>query len=463
MNIAPKQETQDSHSGSVVQGQNELSKEYEKMFGIRNAIYLDENRLPVFMQEYLSLCSRFTDADKGALITALLPIIAVNIGNRICLLFRGRVKKCRLWAVLAGKSTISRKSTAIGLALRTLQPFIKRLEEDKDNDNLNEMPILSSVTMARLTNLLSKNSNRVLVYNEFASLMHNGKQQYNQGMQSILMDVYDGQSQCFTTMERNDYVRNPALSLLAGSTEGNVYSFFQNQAERDSGFTQRFIYCMISSEDKEFKGEWDDEEEDYSELEKLDEIYEIFRSISSPQMLKFSHEAKNLWNEKYTEIMNGICPEDEDLTSYSERILSDSFFSIATIISLMKDHQELKAALEANAIESFFETYEVSEESAAEAMYLCEYYLQNAKPLVQILQAGGNFVNEKRIFDYLSRQPEHSATRSDIMRKLSLTAKAAGESMTNLLMLEYISSEIVAGSGNKPKTIYTLIDRRTAI
>jgi hypothetical protein len=433
------------------------ARDLEQLMGLRKSVPLDTSRLPIFLQDYLAICKRFTDAEEGALLTALLPVIAVNIANRVFVQMRSRRIKCHLWCVIAGKSTISRKSTAIELAEHTISPYLRELDKMTSEQRQQKNPILGTTTLARTINLLAANPNRLFIFNEFSVLMLGNKHTYNSGMQQVLTDVYDGKSRDFATMERNDRVINPAVSILAGSTEGNVYQFFKCPEERDSGFTQRFLYNIIVTDDKLFQTKWEDIEQDYTELEKLDTIYSVFRSIPKPQQLRLSAGAKILWAETHDAAMNSINANEDDLLSYSARIYNDSFPSFCIIFTLMKHYRELQLAVKNQSVNYFFNNLEVSETTAAEALYLCEYYLANARPLVRMLKVGGSWQNETRIIHYLQNTPESKATRSAIMRTLSLNAKTMNECINNLKEMEYVSELSISCDGTyKKATMYNL-------
>jgi hypothetical protein len=429
----------------------------EQLMGLRKSVALDTSKLPAFLQDYLAICRRFTDAEEGALLTALLPVIAVNIANRVFVQMRSRRIKCHLWAVIAGKSTISRKSTAIELAEHTIAPYLRELDKMSSELRQQKNPILGTTTLARTINLLAANPNRLFIFNEFSVLMLGNKHTYNSGMQQVLTDVYDGKSRDFATMERNDRVINPAVSILAGSTEGNVYQFFKCPEERDSGFTQRFLYNIIVTDDKQFRTNWVDIEQDYTDLEKLDAIYSVFRSIPKAQQLRLSEGAKIMWADTHDAIMNSIDANEDDLLSYSARIFNDSFPSFCIIFELMKNYRQLQLAIESQTVDNFFNNLEVSEKTAEEALYLCGYYLANARPLVRMLKAGGSWQNETRIIHYLQNSKDGKASRSTLMRALSLNAKTMNECLVNLKEMEYISELSVSCTGTyKKATMYKL-------
>jgi hypothetical protein len=175
--------------------------------------------------------------------------------------------------------------------------------------------------------------------------------------------------------------------------------------------------------------------------------------------LKLSEAALILWAKTHDRVLNQIKEEDNVLLTYATRIYNNFFFSLVNLITLMKQEPELKAAIETYNCDRFFESIQVSEESVEEALYLCQYYLDNARPLLTIIEEGGSWHNERRVIKLLMKQPEHKLSHSTIMSKLHLKSKDMAECIKNLEEQEVIHIEMINTPNTQKQTrIYHLMD-----
>ncbi len=437
-----------------------LTDAYIKRATSSQSICLDLHRLPQFMQDYLAVASSFTDAIPGALLTAWLPVVAVSIGNSVYISNRGKNNYCTIWALITGPSSTSRKSTCLRLAIRTLDPYIKSLSKLPIAEMIICTPIINNATNSKMLSMFADNPVRLLEYHEFATLLKSAKNTYNSGLKENLTMLYDGDSKTICNMERQERIISPAISILAASTEGWIYSDFQTASEQNSGFLQRFVYCIIRPTTKAICTEFEETIPDYDPLYAYDKQYSTFRSIPNKHCLKISVTARKLWIEHHDRVLNEtLIYDDDDLLAYATRIFNNLFCSLVNLITLMKHEPELKAAIEAKTCDQFFERIQVSEESTMEALYLCQYYLDNAKPLLNIITEGGAWHNERRIIKFLLKQPEQKASHSTIMSKLHLKSREMAECSKNLEEQNVIRIDLINTPNTmKPTKVYNLLD-----
>jgi len=211
---------------------------------------------------------------------------------------------------------------------------------------------------------------------------------------------------------------------------------------------------------------------------------------------------RRIWLTEHDRVLNGIlAKEDEELLAYATRIYNNVFCALVIIFTLMKSHVDLRLATEHGpvatdilsvtdcaadgtsattrrlspesmqrlagsvaeglgnfAIKKYIENLEVSQETIEEALYLCSYYLENARPMLTIISEGGAWNNERRIIKHLSKQPEQKDTHSNIMNALRLKSKELKECLCNLLEQNAISTEILSSEGTYKKTqVYRLL------
>lgn len=424
---------------------NGLIKKYIEKRTITNAgersIPLDISRLPGFMQDYIEIGTKHTDAIPGALLTAFLPAIAVNIGNKVWMQGNGKNQYCHIWATLVGPSTTSRKSTCIRLASQTLWPFHESIKDLPQADRNKLLLVINSTTNSRMITLLALNANRLFEFHELGVLLKNSGLGYNAGMKENLTAFYDGDSKIYSNQDRTEYIDRPALSIVAASTPGWIYDGFETAAEQGSGFLQRFIYCVIGQRADDFHSDPEHEPPDYADLHAYDDIYSVFRSLPEVYELVMDLAERKQWLSEHDRVMNKIAHSgDEALLEYASRIYNNVFCSCAIIITLMKNHEALKTARAEDKIRDFFQNLRVSSESVDEALYLCDYYLRNAIPMINIIKEGGAWSNERRILKHLLASDNYTDSHSSIMNNLHIKAKPLADCIRNLEEQEFVEA-----------------------
>jgi len=423
-----------SNSAPVTSNLDKLADSYLNKIGCTQSVALDTSLLPDFINRYLAIAGKQTDAIPGALISAWLPAVAVNIGNRVFIRGNGKNHYCQIWSVLVGPSSVSRKSTCIMLANRTLRPYLNTLKPLAATERMERELVISNATNAKMISLLAANPIRLFEFHEFGSLLKNATHSYNAGMKENLTSLYDGDSKTICNMERTERVINPAISIAGASTEGWIYNGFQSAAEQGSGFLQRFVYCVIKPEGKRIISNPDEVDCDFSGLYSYEDIYEVLRSIPASFQLRLGREVRQIWLTEHDRVLNGILDkEDEELLAYATRIYNNVFCSLAIMFTLFKHCEALAEAIVAEKCKSFFDSLVVTEETVQQALYLCSYYLENAKPMLTIISEGGAWNNERRIIKHLAKQPGQKDTHSNIMNKLRLKSKDLNDCMRNLI------------------------------
>jgi hypothetical protein len=420
-------------------------------------IPLDISVLPDFLQDYVTTAAEHTDAIPGSLITALLPHIAVNIGNRVYIENKGKRHSARIWAILLGESGISRKSTSIRLASRTMCRYEESLKDLAKNERDKKMLITNSTTNAKLMSLLSVKPDLLMSYEEISQLFSNTQQNFNSGMRANLTSLFDGDSKSFSNMDRTEHIDNPSLSIIGASTPSWFYPFFQNEAEQGSGFLQRFIYNVIAGDPSQLHTTWGDEEANYEKLYAYDDIYETFRRIPGSFKLNVGNEAGYRWAEEHNAAMDRIAKEDDtDLRAYAVRTYNNLFFSLLISFTLMEKNVQLAEAIDNDSCADFFKALKVEMHTAEQALYLCDYYLANARPMICMIKEAGSMKKQRRILRHLMEQPNFSETHSNLMNKRGLDSIEIAECMKNLIERGFVEQSSV-GEGKKKAKLYSLI------
>ncbi len=396
-----------------------------ELFGRPSNVPLDRSSLPQEINRYLDLVGRVTDAQDGAKLTAFLPVVAANIGNRVYMQNAGTRHYCNIWAAIIGPSTVSRKTTVINQAMKMLQPFKETLRELSPKERNEQDLELCRVTQARLYNLLGINPNRLLLHMELSAWMQEMNKAYNAGMKQEITDMFDGKDRNIAKMEIDEYISRPAFSIIGATTEDWFYRELREVADQRGGFLQRFIICIIQNIDVDtLRLEASDDPGCDRELHAWDEPLGVFRSLPDSHRLYASEEALELRNGIYADLMKRIALNANDpQAAYCARIFDNYFWRFCILIFLLKNWQDLRDARDALRLQSWFLANRVDEQTAQEAWYLCEYYYANTQPFLRSLSDNGKLDTEKKILRILQKAPGQSLTHSRLLCKSKLNSR----------------------------------------
>jgi hypothetical protein len=386
---------------------------------------LDLERLPEVIRSYLELVGRITDAQDGAKLTAFLPVVAANIGNRCYMYNAGTKHFCNIWAAIIGPSTVSRKTTVINQAMKMLKPFkIGLLELSAKERNERDIE-LSRVTQARMYNLLAINPNRLLLHMELSAWMQEMNKAYNAGMKQEITDMFDGKDRSIAKMEIDEYIRRPAFSIVGATTEDWFFRELREIADQRGGFLQRFIICIIQNIDvAELRFEAMHSDEFDAELHAWDDALSVFRSLPDTRQLFAGDDAQEFRDAIYRELMQNIALNANDpQAAYCARIFDNYFWRFCILIFLLKNWRDIREARDNDHLESWFFKNKVDLQTAKEAWYLCEYYFQNTQPFLKSLSENAKLDNEKKIVRILQRAEDQKLSHSRLLCKSKLTSR----------------------------------------
>jgi hypothetical protein len=429
-----------------------------ELFGKHINVPLIESNLPDFMQEYLNITTRITDAQAGARLSALLPVLAVNIGNKIYMKNSGTKIYCNIWSVIIGPSSISRKTTAINLALKVLKPYQTRLASLSAKDRNEQDIVLSRATQARLMNLLGINPNRMMVHMEMSAWMQEMNKPYNGGMRQDLTDMFDGYDKPIAKMDVDEFIRKPAFSIIGATTEQWFFRELKEAADQRGGFLQRFIICMIQDVDiTRLNLDYREGNTYEHRLNDYDEMLEIFRSLRGSHALNLSKEAIDFRNAEYRTRIEAASKGDNDqLMSYFTRIYDGYLFRFSILIHAMQNWIKIKEHLEADTLDDYFEHAEVSKETLEQSLYLCDYYFDNTKPFIASMSECARIDMERKIIGFLQKAPDHNLTHSQLLNRSKMHGKDFRQVIESLCERQAIFPNYETTYNNRTAADYTL-------
>jgi len=428
------------------------------LFGKQGNIPLDTRILPPILQEYLAQCDTITDACSGAKLSAVLPVMAANIGNRVYMMNNSSRLYCNIWSMIIGPSSISRKTTVIRLAKNLIDPYEESLSELEIEEYLKSTLLMTDVTMAKFLQMLSLNPNRLFMQSEVSAWLKTMNRNWNSGMKQALTDLYDGVDKDIVNMDRCERIRKPAFSIVAGTTEGWFMDELKSNSDQQSGFLQRFIYCFIREVDlQNIDLNYREASDSGMALRAYDKMLSTFRNIPGSFKLSMDANATEFRNQAYKEQFNSVIISASDaLVSYFTRIYDGYFFKFCTLFTLLNHWEGLAQAIEQFRVNEFFRMIQVDENTAKAAFDLCSYYYKNTLPFIETIKENQKLANEKRIVRILCQADKGRMDHSTIMVRTRFNKREMREAMDCLIERDAVVVDCEVGYHNKTRKVYVL-------
>jgi hypothetical protein len=206
------------------------------------------------------------------------------------------VIKPNLWFMILADTTLTRKSTAMDIAMDLV------LEIDQD---------VIMATDGSIEGLLTSLSTRpgrpsVFLRDEFSGLLEMiTKKDYYAGMPELLTKLYDGKMQKRILRKEQIDVRDPCLILFAGGIKNKITGLLSFE-HVSSGFMPRFIFITAESDIARVRPlgpptDWTDNNKT-AILDELQELYEYYNVEESMEIKKLNITVpqKKKWNAQLT-------------------------------------------------------------------------------------------------------------------------------------------------------------------
>ncbi len=429
-----------------------------KMFADKKDVALDKGKLPQELQDYIEILNEITDSSEGAKLSAFLPVAASCIGNRIAINNSGATHFCNIWAVIIGPSSISRKTTVINAALKCMDKHNKKLDKLEPKEQIEQSITLHKPTQARLLNLLSINPNRLIVQMEMGAWMLEMQKSYNAGMKAEITDMFDGNDKSIAKMDVNECIRKPAFSIVGGTTEEWFFNELRDAADQKGGFLQRLLVCFYRDIDiSKMDFSTRDTSKAIGKLAAFGEMLESFSELSGTHYLKLGKEAKEYRDTTYSTMMRSYAAQGNDpLLSYLTRIYDNYFFRFCILFFALKNWQDIKEANENCNLSKYFKMQCIDEDTAKQAMYLCDYYFENTKPFMQDLAEGGKLENEKKLVEVMKKMGSCETKHHRVLSASRMTAHEFRRCMDSLVERQAVIYIERRGYNNRLERYYML-------
>ncbi|MGB4283554.1 MAG: DUF3987 domain-containing protein [Bacteroidales bacterium] len=435
--------------------QNELTEPI--IGGNKQESKFNVDLLPDFLKDYVGIAQKGCNASAKALVASLLPVISVQLGNNVYMVNNSHKIYPNLWVILIGPSSQSQKSTAANMAMSTLGPYIKSLENKSETDNKRLNPIIGNVTKTKLGSMLKENPCRLLFLNEFGNFMELAFSYGNKGMIQTLTELYDSNEYNYKSMNNDINPKDCALSFLSCCTDSYIQNLFKTKADQNSGFLQRILYCIISPSSENTDITFKDNTACAEEIENYEKIFNLFRNIPGPFEIKLSESANKYATDYVNFRKNEIIDKYGNVVwSYGVRIYTQAFLKISIIIFMMENIEALHKAMETGKWADFFKSVPINQEQVTQALLLCDYFFNDTLKFINIIESG-KLENESKIIEKLYLFPDYTAKHSDLLRRAHLNAKDFNNAIKTLIQQDAITVREEKSLGTyKKKLIYTL-------
>jgi hypothetical protein len=188
-----------------------------------------------------------------------------------------------------------------------------------------------------------------------------------------------------------------------------------------------------------------------------DGMFKIFRAIPGSYRLRLSDNAITLRDAVYKKAYSKwFAKNNDDLMSYFTRIYDGYFYKFCAIFSLCELWEELDEAIKRGACERFFENLRVSEEVAAQCLYLCEFFFSNTIPFLEIVSEQDKLSGERKLVELLVNKYSGKAKHSDLMNISHMKKREFKECVESLIDREAITVDTYTGLNNRVARVYVL-------
>ena len=275
----------------------------------------------------------------------------------------------------------------------------------------------------------------------------------------MVTEIFDNVDRTVATRDRTERIVRPALSIAAASTEGWLYRNLLDGADQLSGFMQRMVFYVVRKvEESELDLTTRGGEELEGELAAFDELwFSRWRAIQGCHRLDLHPDAVRWRDAEYEQEYRVYFRQRNDtLLSYFTRVFDGYFYKFCAIIHLSKiPGDDLDRARRQNSWDGLFSSCPVSPETAAQAWYLCRFYMENTLPLLDIMDERDKLSGERKVVDILINKFNGKARHSELLNASRMKKREFAETIETLLDREALTIGTY-GKGSHVGRLYTL-------
>jgi hypothetical protein len=402
-----------------------------------------------FVERYIEWASGLGDAAIQYHQAGAFTILSALLSGRVSLPTSYGIVVPNLWFMILGDTTLTRKSTAMDMAVDLV------MEVDQD------VVLATDGSVEGLLQQLEARPKRPSIFlrDEFSGLLEMiTRRDYYAGMAEVLTKLYDGKMQKRVLRKETVTVRDPILLILAGGIRNRVQSLLTHE-HVSSGFIPRFVFITAESDTSRIKPLGPPTARDVGnkdvlirEMEELVDFYgqskkiairALGESISSNQgfYAELSPEAWSRYNKLEADLVScGLSSEKPDLMTPLFDRLAKSGLKGAVLIAAARQRDERVVVEE------------------IDILHAIRYVEQWRAYAIEVVNGIGKTVFERdldKILQAVIRRP--GIGRAQLMQSYHLTAQAANQVFDTLQQRGQITMIRTEGTGRQ--TYYPTISQ----
>lgn len=401
-----------------VAAKRSIQNTYRKLQSLNDELLSNAEResirgKPTIVDRYAAWAARQTDAASQYHLAGGFMILSSLLAGHVQIPLSYGTIRPNLWFMILGDTTLTRKTTAMRLAVKVLEEVNK------------EAMLATDGSIEGIFFAMGQRPGESSMYwkDEVSGMMEvMAKKDYMAGMQQELLKLYDGDTVRRRLRSGDQLIENPVFILYAGGIKQRLLEIF-TERHIESGFLPRFVFCIADPDRSKLKrvglaATEDRRERDIlvDELATLNAVYDrtnyqTIAGVSVPQRHIFNivptYEALERWNDFGDMLLTDSERSGQpDLFTPMFQRLADSTLKAAALLSLARQ-REISAAIE---LEDIYQAIRYAEEWRDWAAYVIRNIgsMEYEIPLAKIV-------------DSVKRNP--GITRTELMRKHHLDAR----------------------------------------
>jgi hypothetical protein len=377
-----------------------------------------------FVEEYIEWASSLGDAATQYHQAGAFTILSALLSGRVTLPTSYGPVVPNLWFMILGDTTLTRKTTAMDIAMDLLM--------DIDPDAI----LATDGSVEGLMQGLSTRPKRPSIFlrDEFSGLLEMiTKKDYYAGMAEVLTKLYDGKMQKRILRKEEVVVRNPILLILAGGIRNRVQGLLTHE-HVSSGFIPRFIFVTAESDTSRLQPLGPPTHKDLGNrdhlIEKMEDLRDHYEVNRNAHVKALGQKAPAQdWNAsltpeawaRYNKLENDLI--ESGLNSEKPELMTPLFDRLSK--------NTLKAAVLISAARQVGgDKVTVTVEDILHAIRYCMQWRAYALEVVNGIGKNSYERELERILNAIVKRP--GITRSQLMQSYHLTAQDASRTFDTL-------------------------------
>jgi hypothetical protein len=372
-----------------------------------------------FVDEYITWAKSLGDAAAQYHQAGAFTILSALLGGSVRLPTSFGTMKPNLWFMILADTTLTRKSTAMDIAMDLI--------EEVDSGAI----LATDGSIEGLMGSLSTRPGQPSVFlrDEFSGLLEAiTKKDYYAGMAETLTKLYDGKMQKRVLKKEVIEVKDPVLIVFAGGIRNKVCSLLTHEYV-SSGFIPRFVFITAESDPGKVRPLGPPKAADTAGrtnmLTRMRVLHDHYRL--DPKLVlqdgKMMYSAPQHWDAALTEeawarynqlelqmMQAGLDAEKSDIMTPTYDRLCKSILKAAVLLAASQARPEPGAIIQ------------VTLDDLLQAIGMGEEWREHVNLIVRDIGITRDEREFQKIFNYITRK--NGVTRSQLMQQYHLTARA---------------------------------------